>query len=89
MPDNIETMVEATQAIARDYQSIRQDLADIKKLLQYPAYVVDMGSTDKAVANSLIKKITGRTFKPGEIIRLNKEEFELYRSMLTCPPRSP
>ena len=36
MTDNIEALMEATQAISRDYQSIKQDLADIKKMLPCP-----------------------------------------------------
>lgn len=58
------------------------------ELLARPAYVVNMGEAKKDVANSLLKKITGRSFKPGEVIRLSKNEFELYTQMLPCPPPS-
>ena len=86
--DSIKTFVATAAAISKDYAAIRADLDEIKKLLKYPAYVVDVGLVDTQVANSLLKKITGRLFKPGEIIRLTTDEFELYRTMLPCPPRN-
>lgn len=89
MKDKIEVLIDTTQAISNDYQAIRRDLAEIKQLLKHPAYVVNMGYEDKETANSLIKKITGRSFKPGEIIRLSHREFALYKRMLPCPPRNP
>lgn len=64
-----------------------QLLRDIKMLMDSPAYVVDMGGADHAVANSLIKKITGRKFKPGEVLRLTNEEFKLYNKMQSIPKR--
>ena len=87
MKDRIEVLIETTQAISNDYQAIRKDLAEIKQLLKYPAYVVDMDSPGQNTANGLLKKISGKK-RPGEIIRLTHDEFELYRSMLPCPPRN-
>ncbi len=88
MSDPLTQFLETAQAISADYGQIQRDLADIKRLLGRPAYVVCVDHPDRAVADSLIKKIAG-PHRPGEIICLNREEFQLYQDMLPCPPRSP
>jgi len=88
MSDPLTQFLETAQAISADYAQIQQDLTEIKRLLGRPAYVVCVDHPNKDVANSLIKKIGGH-HRPGEIIRLNREEFQLYQDMLPCPPRSP
>ena len=90
MSDNIETLIKIAQSVSAEYEGIRKELKEIKLLLGNPAYVIDVGyHPDKKVADSLLKKITGRRFKPGEIIRLTSKEFQLYQDLLPCPPRSP
>ena len=78
----------ALKVMSHDYLDIKRDLAEIKKLLGRPAFVVCVDHPDRDVANSLMKKISG-PHKPGALICLNREEFQLYQDMLPCPPRSP
>ena len=52
------------------------------------AFVVNVDS-EPEVVESLLKKVTERRFKHGEIIRLTDAEFRVYRKMPPCPPRNP
>lgn len=86
----MSTLEEKVDALHGKLTLMQRDMQMIRmRIYGPPAYVIDMDHPQSDVANSLMKKITGRTFKPGEIIRLTHEEFELYRNMETCPPHRP
>lgn len=78
-------LVEATQAMSRDYTDIKRELKEIRQLLENPAYVVCAGQTDSVEWQELRKAITGFK-KPGEIIPLSVGAFVLYQGMIPCPP---
>lgn len=82
----IEEFVKICQALDRDYQYIKDELAKIKKLLGPPAYVVCKDEVDSDAYQELRGALC-KPLRPGGFIPLSTEAFELYKRMLPCPPR--
>lgn len=88
MTDPIDELLSIGRAITADYAQIQSELAEIKKLLGPPTYVVDSQSMGGEAWEEL-KKALCKQRGPGTIIPLSTEAFELYKKLEPCPPRNP
>jgi len=85
----MKTTEEKLDSILGKITLMQRDMQMLRARVYGPdVFVMNMDHPQRDVANSLIKKITGRSFKPGEIIRLTNDEFTLYQDLLPCPPRN-
>ena len=69
-------------------REVKDELKMIRMFFTSPAYVVCFDEDNKEALKELNKELC-KPNRPGRIIPLSNEAFELYTTMLPCPPRSP